>query len=113
MIKNKRAITVIIASMLVLAACGAKSPYKDGTYQGEGEGKVGPVKVSVAIEKGKISAVTVTEHAETPGLSDSSITEIPQAILKAQSVEVDSISGATMTSNAIIQAVTESLEKAK
>lgn len=113
MIKNKRVIPIIIASMLVLAACGAKSPYQDGTYSGSGEGKVGPVKVSVSIGKGKIIEVTVLEHEETPGLSDSSIKEIPEAIIKAQSVEVEAISGATMTSNAIIQAVIESLEKAK
>lgn len=113
MLRNKRAVTMVIASMLVLAACGAKSPYKDGTFEGTGEGKVGPIKVSVAIEKGKIAEVSVLDHQETPGLSDSSIKEIPEAIIKAQSAEVDSISGATMTSDAIKLAVTQALEKAK
>jgi uncharacterized protein with FMN-binding domain len=113
MLRNKRAVTMVIASMLILAACGAKSPYKDGTFEGTGEGKEGPVKVAVAIQKGKITNVTVLEHKETPGLSDSSIKEIPEAIIKTQGVKVDTISGATMTSNAIIQAVTQSLEKAK
>ena len=87
--------------------------YKDGTYTGEADGFHGPVKVSVEIKGGKIASVEITEHEETAGVSDDAIAEIPRKIVGASSTDVDVESGATVTSEAIIKAVSNALADAK
>ena len=61
----------------------------------------------------KIASVEILSQNETKGISDSAIEKIPSEIVEAQSTEVDTVSGATTTSKAIIQAVTDALSKAK
>lgn len=85
----------------------------ENQYLGEGKGMGGSVKVVVTMEADKIVAVEVVEHNETAGLSDPAIANIPQAIVDAQSVDVDSVSGATLTSNAIKAAVADVLSQIK
>lgn len=102
---------ILIATTLV--GCGEKTPtYKDGTWEGEAQG-MKPLKVSVEIKDGKIANVEVIEHDETPDISDPAIEQIPAAIVEKNSTEVDSVSGATVTSNAIKEAVNKALENAK
>ena len=105
-------------TLLALALCAALSltgslalaaGYTAGTYTAEAAGNNGPVKVSVTVSEDAITAVEVTEHAETPGLSDPAINDIPAAIVEHQSLAVDTISGATNTSNAILTAVAEAI----
>lgn len=83
-----------------------------GTYTGEATGNNGPVKVAVTVDAQSILSVEVVEHGETAGICDTPIATIPGAIVEAQSVAVDTISGATNTSNAIIAAVTDALTQA-
>ena len=65
----------------------------------------GDVTVSLTVDSDKITAIEVTEHDETPGISDPAIAELPNKIIEAQSTEIDGVAGATMTSNAIKEAV--------
>lgn len=83
--------------------------YTDGTYTGEANGMGGAVPVTVTVSGGKITGIQVGEHQETPGLADPALEQIPQDIIAAQSTEVDSVSGATVTSEAIKQAVANAL----
>ncbi|MCG0276191.1 MAG: FMN-binding protein [Thermosediminibacteraceae bacterium] len=108
-------LALVLMSMLLLIGCGGstESKWQDGTYTGEGEGNNGPVKVNVVIKSGKIDKVEVVEHKETPGICDVALERIPKAIIEKQSVEgVDTVSGATRTSKAIIEAVKSALEQA-
>ena len=66
---------------------------------------------TVADENG-IYSVTVVENKETPGIGSVAIEQIPGMIIEAQSTEVDALSGATETSNAIKAAVAAALEEA-
>ncbi|MDD3253254.1 MAG: FAD-dependent oxidoreductase [Lachnospiraceae bacterium] len=91
------------------AAAGKFTP---GTYTGTGKGNNGDVTVEVVLSADAITDVVVKEHAETPGLSDPALENIPQEIISAQTVNVDAVSGATNTSNAIIEAVKNALESA-
>ncbi len=125
---------MVVASFGALAACGggaattdapatdkpaaeagaAAGAYKDGTYEGVGKGKNGDVKVSVTVAGGKITDVKVGDHSETEGISDKAIEEVPSAIVEKQGTEgVETASGATMTSQAIIDGVNQALESAK
>ncbi len=76
-------------------------------------GHMHPLKVSVEIKDGKIASVTVTEHQETDGVADPALEQIPAAIVEKNSTDVDVVSGATLTSNGIIEAVNNALEQAK
>ena len=93
-------------------AAAPAGAWADGTYDGAANGMNGEVAVSVTIEGGAITAVEVTSHNETAGISDPAIEDLPGAIVEAQSAEVDTIAGCTMTSNAIIEGVKIALSKA-
>jgi len=80
--------------------------------RGTGSGKGGAVKVKTTIVDGKITAVEVVEHTETPGFFEPAIEAIPAAIVAAQSAQVDIVAGATATSNAIMTAVAEAMAQA-
>lgn len=79
--------------------------YEDGTYTGTAEAHNGPIEVEVTIENGAIVDVTILAHDETDVLADPALEEIPAAIVENNSTDVDTISGVTVTSDAIIAAV--------
>ncbi len=86
--------------------------YTDGTYEAAYDGKDGAVPVTVTISGGKIASVEVGENNETQGIGTMAIEALPEAIVAANSADVDVVSGATMTSNAIISGVADCLEQA-
>lgn len=59
-----------------------------------------------------IESLTVTSHSETEGISDGAIQDLPQQIVDAQSLQVDAVAGATITSEAVIAAVKDLVEQA-
>lgn len=86
--------------------------YAAGTYTTSAQGNNGPIEVSVTVSDSAITAVEVTAHEETPGISDRPIAEIPAAIVENQSLAIDVVSGATNTSIAILAAVEEGIKQA-
>jgi len=87
--------------------------YADGTYTASAEGHNGPVEVEVTVENGEIADVEILSHDESPDISDPAIEEVPQAIVEKNSTVVDVASGATVTSEAIMEAVELALEDAQ
>lgn len=85
---------------------------KDGTYEGVGQGNNGPITLSVNVKDGKIDKVDVVKQAETKGLGDLAIDKVSKQIVENQSVNVDTVSGATNSSNGTITAVKDALTKA-
>ena len=87
-----------------------------GTYTASAKGQKGDVTVSVTVDETSIKDVKVTEHGETYGvgcgLSTTPIETIPAAIVAAQSLAVDSVTSATVTSMAIKAAVTDCITQA-
>ncbi len=86
--------------------------YKEGVYTAQAKGNNGDVKVEVEFSSDAIVKVTVTEHQETAGLSDPAIEKIPERIVEGQTLNVDAVSGATNTSNAILEAVADCVNQA-
>ena len=91
---------------------GSSGKYKAGEYEGTAEGRNGDITVSVSVSSDKIKSVKVLSHQETAGIADGAITGIPDKIVKAQSPDVDAVSGATITSEAIMKATRDALAKA-
>ncbi len=116
--KMKKYLSKVISAFLILSLIGCTSSsgggakYKAGTYTASADGKNGPVTVEVVVSDTKIESVTVTDHAETAGISDAAINDLPKAIVEAQSANVDGISGATVTSDAVKAAAADCLKQA-
>ena len=108
----KKKIVAIMACAMMLLSAGASAEMTAGTYTGAGQGIGGAVKVAVTVEGGAITAVEVVEHAETAGICDPAIEKIPAAIVAAQSLAVDTVTGATVTSKAILAAAEQALTEA-
>ncbi len=88
------------------------APAGDGTYETTGQGMGGPITVSTTIAGGKITAVEVLSHTETAGISTPALERIPQTIVDNNSVGIDAVTGATMTSNGILAAVKAAIVEA-
>lgn len=84
----------------------------ENEYIGEAQGMGGAVKVKVRVEDGKMTAIDVVEQSETVGIGDKAIHDLPTRFIDAQSTEVDGVTGATVTSNALKEAVKDALSKA-
>ena len=85
---------------------------KDGTYTATVDGQSGPMTVVTTIAGGKIAAVEVTENNETPTIAAAALESIPAKIVETNSVDVDGVSGASLTSGRIMKAVAECLTQA-
>ncbi|TSO26315.1 FAD-dependent oxidoreductase [Lactobacillus sp. LL6] len=85
---------------------------KNGTYSASAHGHGGPVSVEVTTNDNKITAVKVTKQTESPYVGDTAMKVIPKEIVKQQTLNVDAITGATMTSEAIINAATKAVAQA-
>lgn len=83
----------------------------ENEYIGEAEGFGGTIKVKVTMDGDKISKIDVLSHGETAGISDPAFSTIPQAIIDAQSTDVDIAAGATYSSKGIMAAVQDALSK--
>lgn len=84
----------------------------NGTYRSSSQGYEGPVEVSVTVKSGKIDNVSVSQHREKQFYS--AMTDTPTKIIAKQSVKgVDTVSNATITSEAIINSTAKALAAAK
>lgn len=92
----------------LLCACAATAEELTGEAQGYG----GPLTVSVTMDGSRIADVRITAHSETQGVGTLAIDVLPARIIKANSTDVDSVSGATVTSRAILAAVDQALGQA-
>ena len=109
----KRLLAMLIALTLAVFGFGALAEgAADGTYTAAGEGKDGPVVVETTFEGGKIVSVVVTEQNETPEIAGLPLEQIPAAIVEANAYDVDSVTGATVTSDAIKAAVADAIVQA-
>ena len=105
----------ILAAALILIGCGSnakKMSYTAGTYTATAQGMNGEITVSVTFDNSSIKKITIDKHQETVGISDAAIKQIPEQIIKMQSLAVDTVSGASVTSKAILSAVSSAVEQA-
>jgi fumarate reductase flavoprotein subunit len=103
----------LLAALLV--GCTTTQPgqtFKAGTYSGSAQGRNGPVVVEVTVDSSSILNVAIKEQHETDAVSDNALRVVPQQIVARQCLAVDSVSGASMTSEAIVAAAADALKKA-
>lgn len=100
--------------MMFTAACTGDSgiTFTAGTYTAEAQGNGGPVKVEVTFTDTEIQSINILSQEETPGLGDVAIEKIKNDIVSGQTLAVDIVTGASYSSQAIIDAVSDCVEQA-
>lgn len=113
---------VILALLFFVSGCGdAASPsssdqeseqYDAGTYEVVVEGYAGDIEMSVEFSADEITDITVGEHSETMGIGTNAIDQLPEQIIENQSLGIDLVTGATVTSKALLLGIEEAVRSA-
>ena len=69
--------------------------------------------MEVTVKDGNIVSIELTEHGETEGIYEAAEKGVVADIIRTQTAEVDAVSGATNSSNGIMEAVANALKEAK
>lgn len=88
----------------------SETELKDGTFSGTGSNEIGSISVSVTIKQGNITSVEITSDNTRYG--QSSISSLPNEVVIRQSADVDTVSGATLSTQDFETAVAQALEQA-
>lgn len=123
--KRTTLIVAVLGCLLFLGGCGTsdteqKKSYEiaeagtwaDGIYMEMANGKKGNFEVTIKIEDGNIASISVGNNEETPDKGGVAIAKLPEEMVTVQSHDVDGVTGATITSNGLKDAVARCLEKA-
>ena len=116
---KKRITAMVLASALCLsmAACsGGKEEtgiYTAGTYEASAQGFGGAVKVTMTFDANNVTDVTIDASSETEAIGGAAAETLAEAVKKANGGEFDAVSGATLTSNAVKEAVASCIAQAK
>lgn len=123
--KRLFALFMIAVLSLSVVACGKKedatsttdattagAKFKAGTYEGTAKGFGGDIVATVKLSDNKIEEITVVGDSETDGIGTVAVETLPALMVEKQTTAVDVVSGATVSSNAIIAAVNSALESA-
>lgn len=121
MLKTKNILYFMLVAILVaamLTGCGkssttASSAVKAGTYTATEKGLGGDVTVHVTVAKdGSVSAIEVEADSETADIGGEAAPKLAKSIVEAQSLKVEAVSGASVTSTAVLKAVEKALTEA-
>ncbi len=101
-------------SIICFQGCAEKTPiYTPGTYINQAEGYYSTLVVEVTLNPYAIESIKILQHEEPQVLSEIVFEKLPPRIIKAGTTDIDVISGATYTSQALLEAVEQVLIEAK
>lgn len=103
--KTIRLLLCLMSAAALFTGCAASAEQRTGEAQGYG----GILRVSVSMNGTDVTEVRVLSHSETEGVGTRAIDALPEKIVQADGVQVDSIAGATVTSEAIKSAVAQAM----
>ncbi len=111
-------ITTPVGATPTTAGTTSGSPYKDGSYTGSvADAQWGNIQVKAVIQNGKITDVQFLQYPNERNrsieINNYADPQLSSEAIQAQSAQVDVISGATDTSEAFIQSLTNALSQAK
>ena len=113
----KKLVALVLAAMLLTTGCSTKAPeaaggMKAGTYKASAAGFHGDITLEVTVDAEKITDIQVIEHSETEGIGAAALPELVTKVLDSQSIGIDGVSGATVTSNGFKAAMEDALTQA-
>ena len=101
-----------VAASLTALTCSASAALKDGTYETQVIGHNAPFSVTVTVKNGKVTTIDTAKNLESNGVGRVALEKLTKKILDRQSIGVDVVTGATLSSFALLNGVEENLEKA-
>lgn len=105
-------VTLALAlSLMCVLPAAAEGRYTPGTYVGEADGFGGKITVTVEVSENEIVSVEAVGEGETAGIGSNAIDLLPQAILGAQTLNVDTVAGCTISSKAVLAAAESALRQ--
>ena len=107
----KKFAALVLAMLMVISSVSAMA-MTAGTYEAAAKGFHGDVKLAVTVDADKITAIEVVEHSETEGIGSVALPQLVDAVVANQTIAVDNVSGATITSEAFKAAMTDALTAA-
>ena len=119
--RSKILISLVLACMMLLSACGgnttaatteAATTAAATSYTGTAQGMGGEVSVTLTIENGVITDCVAVGDKETDGIGSVVIAQFPAQVVEGNTINLDAVSGATITSNAFIEAAKAALTAA-
>ena len=87
--------------------------YKPGTYTAKASGIGGDVRVTMTFDASRITDVVIDASSETPSIGQAAAETLKKLLLSSQKAELDAVSGATVTSNAVVRAAKKCIEQAE
>lgn len=109
----KKYISLVMAFVMMLSlSCACAAELNDGVYTATTDGRNGPLTLMVTTVNGEIAAIEVGEHTETAGIADPALTTLVEDIVAYQSIGMDAVAGATITSDAVFAAVADCIAQA-
>lgn len=114
-LKKSWLVISMICLAFVISGCvqGAAAAYKAGTYTGKSDlGHGGSVQAEVTVSETEIEKIVVDASGETGAIGEGAVEQLTNEIIQSQSLAVDVVSGASESSNAILDAVTDALKQA-
>ena len=109
---RKSLICLALSLVMVVASMGMASAYTAGTYEATTTGHNAPITLAVTVSDTAIEKIEATVENETIGVGKVALSTMTERIVDAQSLAVDTLTGATVTSYAVIRATTDALTQA-
>ena len=124
--KNNKIFVILLALLMVFVACGPKDTpdkpaengeataenYKAGTYESEVEAYGGTLKIKTTFTEDKIEKIEVVESKETEEIGGAAIETLASQIVDKQTLAIDNVTGATVTTEAFLKAVEDTVTQA-
>ena len=108
----KKILSIALISCVIMGLTGCKQAASSSTFTAKGKGYGGEIEVTIEVKDQKIVDVKIVGDKETPEIGSKAVSEMPEKIIKANSYDVDVVSGATITSTAIKKITKEAMESA-
>ncbi len=102
----KKQFLATLGALVVGLSIGTIAGEDKGTlYNGQAKGLIGNIKIAADFDGSKVASVRVLEHSETPALGGEALKKLAISSIGKELSEVDSIAGATYTSNGFKEAL--------
>ena len=111
----KKTAAVLIFSLLFVLVSGIMAhaaDLPDGSYQGKANGIEGEISIEISVQDGAITDISVLEDNETAGVGEKALKLIAEDVVATQSLGVDSVAGATISSAAMKAAIADAITAA-
>ncbi|MBQ6434690.1 MAG: FMN-binding protein, partial [Synergistaceae bacterium] len=105
-------VSIIAIALIIYTTAAASKGVLTGTGKGDGFAGKDAITVTISLKDGKITEVTAEGAGETPGIGSKAIESMPGLMVEKNSITVDGVTGATMSTGGILQAAENAIKAA-